>query len=362
MSCLDLPSACCSLVLRLALGICITPLLCAQTVAPTPPTTHLRIVGGLARINQYTRHEEPFWTRSLPQLSSGSLRAEIVPFDRAGIRGQDMLRLLQLGVLPFGTAPLGLAVAQEPLIGAVDLPGLNPDMATLHRSVAAFRPVLAEHLRQRLGLELLAVYAYPAQVLFCKQPFAALADLRGRRVRVSVAAMADLFEALGALPVLTTFAEIGPKLAAGALDCVVTGTMSGNTIGLPQATSHLHTLAIGWGLSLFAANGAAWGALHPAHRSLLQQQLPRLEQDVWDEADRETGEGIACNSGDPRCTGGQRGRMQLVQPSVEDRALLQALLAQTVLPRWLARCGPSCAAVWNSTLAPVAGVRAGAVP
>ena len=45
---------------------------------------------------------------------------------------------------------------------------------------------------------------------------------------------------------------------AGQLVCAITGTMSGNTIGLHQATSHLHSMPITWGLSLFAANKAAW--------------------------------------------------------------------------------------------------------
>ena len=136
----------------------------------TVPAARLRIVGGLGSLNQYTRLEEPFWRVTLPALTAGNVQADIAPFDRAGIRGQDMLRLLQQGVVSFGTAPLNLAGAEDALLAAVDLPGLNPDIAALRRSVAAFRPALAAHLRQRHGLELLAVYTYPAQVVFCKQP------------------------------------------------------------------------------------------------------------------------------------------------------------------------------------------------
>ena len=154
----------------------------AAEPAPAPP---LRIVGGLASVNQYTRQEEPFWTRDLPRLSGGRYRAEIVPFDRAGIRGQEMLRLMQLGVVPFGTAILGLTASQEPVFGAPDLVGLNPDMSTLRRTVAAFRPFLDKTLRERYGIELLAVYVYPAQVIFCNKPLTSLSDLAGRRIRTS---------------------------------------------------------------------------------------------------------------------------------------------------------------------------------
>ena len=77
----------------------------SQPPASKPPAavSHLRVVGGLAELNQYVRREEPFWTRELARLSGGRYTAEIVPFDRAGVPGTEMLRLLQLGVVPFGT-------------------------------------------------------------------------------------------------------------------------------------------------------------------------------------------------------------------------------------------------------------------
>ena len=343
------------LVLALLLALLLTLWPGVGTAQPV----HLRIVGGLAGVNQYTRHEEPFWSRTLPKLSGGLIDAKIVPFDRAGIRGQDMLRLLQLGAVPFGTALVNLTSSQEPLLAAMDLPAMNPDMASLRRSVAALRPVVQAHLRDKLGIELLAVYAYPSQVLFCDKPFSSFNDLRGRRVRVSGATIADLFEALRAAPVLTSFAEIVPRIKSGAIDCAVTGTMSGNTIGLHELTTHLHPVAITWGVSIFAANGAAWAALSPEVQRLIRRQLAQLELAIWDEADRETAEGIACNRGGAGCKSGQQGKMTVVPDTPADRQRLRELLATAVLPRWLARCGPLCASTWNTSLAPIVGLRAG---
>ena len=121
---------------------------CAAQV-PAPALQHLRIVGGLAGVNQYTRHEEPFWSRELARLSGGRASAEIVPFDRAGIRGQEMLRLVQLGVVPFGTSVLNQSAVLDAELGAPDLAGLNPDVPTLRRSAGAFRPYLEKVLRER---------------------------------------------------------------------------------------------------------------------------------------------------------------------------------------------------------------------
>jgi TRAP-type C4-dicarboxylate transport system substrate-binding protein len=326
--------------------------------APPAPPQHLRIVGGLAGPNQYTRHEEPFWSQELARLSGGRYTAEIVPFDRAGIRSQEVLSLVQLGVLPFATLLVSGGISKDPELTAPDLAGMNPDMASMRRSVAAFRPYLEGMMRERYGVEVLALYVYPAQVLYCNKAFGGLQGLKGLRVRTSGPAQSDWIEALGGQPVVTGFAEIIPNLKRGEIDCAITGTMSGNTVGLPEQTTHLHPMAISWGLSIFAANRAAWNALPADLRELLRRELPRLEKAVWDESERETADGIACNTGAPACKYGKPGHMRLVPTSADDERKRRELLTATVLPRWLQRCGPQCAAVWNRTLSVPTGVEA----
>lgn len=349
--------------LRRCLALALGALLCASAPAQDtgyPGDRPLRVVGGLGSVHQYLRHEQPFWTQELPRLSQGRFRAEIVPFDHAGIRGQEMLSLVRLGTVPFGTLLLSASGARDVEIAAPDLPGLNPDMATLRRSVAAYRPHLQQLLRERHGVELLAVYSYPAQVLFCRQPLAALTDLKGRRVRTSSLPQNDWVEALGGQPVGTPFAEVVDHLKSGNLDCAITGTMSGHTIGLNEHSAYLHTMPVSWGLSAFVVHRPTWQMLPAELRTLLRRELPRLEQAIWTEADRETAEGVACNAGRRGCGGARPGRMNVVTPSPADEALQRELLARQVLPRWLQRCGSGCAEVWNRSLAPVAGVHVGA--
>lgn len=326
----------------------------AQTSTPAPQ--HLRIVGGLGALNQYTRHEEPFWTRELARLSGGRASAEIVPFDRAGIRGQEMLRLVQLGAVPFGTVLLNQSAVIDAELGAPDLAGLNPDMAALRRSVGAFRPYLEKMLRERYSTELLALYAYPAQVTFCAKPLNSLADLGGRKVRVSSATQSDWVAALGATPVQTPLTEIVANVRNGSIDCAITGTMSGNTIGLHEVTSHIHTLPVNWGVAAFVANGATWNALPNDLQHLLRRELPKLEQAIWAEADNETAQGIACNTGEATCASGRKGRMTAVRASPADTTKRREILANHVLPSYLKRCGAHCASLWKQTVGSASGV------
>ena len=339
-----------ALALALALGL--------SAAGAQQAPLKLRVVGGLATLNQFTRHEAPFWTSELPRLSGGRYSAEIVPFDRAGIRGQELLSMVRLGTVPFGTLLVSLSSPKDAELAAPDLAGLNPDIQSLRRAVTAFRPRLKALLRERHGAELLAVYVYPAQVLFCNGPLASLDGLRGRKVRTSSVTQADWVEALGGKALNMAFAEVVPNMRAGNMDCAITGTMSGNTVGLHEITTHLYAATVSWGMSVFVAHGATWQALPADLRALLQSELPKLEAAIWEEAARETDDGIACNAGERRCKGGQPGRMTVVQPSKADDELRRELLTSTVLPRWLERCGPACAKSWNQLLAPIVGAEA----
>lgn len=286
----------------------------------------------------------------MARLSGGKYRADIVPFDRAGVPGADMLRLLQLGVMPFGTTLVSALAQTYPAYAAIDLAGLNPDLASLKKTTAAFRPYLEKELRQRHHIQMLALYVYPAQVVFCNRPFTGLADLKGRHIRVSSVTQSDFITALGAVPISTGFGQIMANMASGNTDCAITGTMSGNTLGLQRVTSHIHSLPITWGLAVFAANQNAWDALPPDLKALLSHELPLLEASIWQASERETTEGLACNTGSSSCNTGTKGKMLQVAHSASDEVLRQQVLRNSVLPEWQKRCGAACVQVWNLTI------------
>ncbi|MGP1629590.1 MAG: ABC transporter substrate-binding protein, partial [Giesbergeria sp.] len=193
----------------------------------------------------------------------------------------------------------------------------------------------------------------PAQMLFCKAPMVGLGDLKGRRVRVSSAAQADFVEALGAMPVHTQFAQIVSRFESGSIDCAITGTLSGNTIGLPEFTTHLYALPLNWGMAIFGANRAAWEALPADLRDLLRRELPKLEAAVWAESVRDTAQGLACNAGKPGCVTGKPGKMSIVPATAADLLRSREIFTTAVLPRWLQRCGPMCEEVWTKTIGTV---------
>jgi TRAP-type C4-dicarboxylate transport system substrate-binding protein len=344
----------------LAAALTFAALLAGDPAAPgaEPAAIQLDVVGGLAGVSQFERYEEPFWSKRVPEITGGLVQARIVPFDRSGVRGQEVLHLLRLGVVSFGNVLLGLAASDDPELNAVDLPLLSPDIGALARAVALWRPRLEAVLQERFGVRLLAVYTYPAQVVFCREPFSGLADLAGRRVRTSSVGQSELVEAVGGTPVVIPFSEVVPAVRSGLVACAITGAGSGNAIGLHEVSTHISRLGISWGVSAFAANQAAWEALPEAVRRRLEQGLVELQGQIWDAADRETQNGFDCNAGRPACTGGRLGRMTIVGERWRDDAWRTRLLADTVVPNWVRRCGQDCADSWNRFMAPELGVAA----
>ncbi|HEV7251831.1 MAG TPA: TRAP transporter substrate-binding protein [Mesorhizobium sp.] len=328
----------------------------ATGVAVAEEPIRLKVVGGLGMASQYARFEEPFWTKRIGELSDGRIEATIHPYDKSGLRAQDLMQLMRLGVVPWGNLPLSVAAHDEPELNAVDLPGLNPDIRALRRTITAYRPYLEQVLAERHGIVLLGVHAYPAQVIFCREAFARLDDLAGRRVRTSAVAQSEFVEGLRGIPVITPFGEIAAALKDGVVDCAITGTLGGNEIGLHEITSHVHGMAVSWGVTLFGANAAAWGALPPDLQAVIRKGMGDLEATVLLSAEFDTARGIACNTGAPGCGDGRLGGMTLVPPTIEDEARRRSLLVSTVLPRWIGRCGDACVRSWNDRLAPMVGL------
>src|SRR4030095_5558328 len=127
----------------------------------------------------------------------------------------------------------------RPAFEGFDLAGLSPDMATTRKIADAYRPYLARIMEKEYGVKLLMLFPSPPQVFWCKTPISSGADLKGRKVRAFNKSMSALAAGFGAIPVTMPFGEVTPALQRGVIDCAVTGTLSGNTNKMPEATPTL---------------------------------------------------------------------------------------------------------------------------
>jgi TRAP-type C4-dicarboxylate transport system substrate-binding protein len=320
------------------------------------PETQLNVVGSWGMVSMYTDFTQPFFTQTLPEVSGGAITAEIRPFNELGMDGSEIIRLVEQGTLQFAETPMGYLIGDNALNGGNDLPGLAPDIATARAISDAWKPVMAEEYRSAYNVELLGVYPYSAQVVYCRDEMSGLSDLEGRKIRASGSAIGDFVEALGATAVSMSFGEVVQGLQTGVIDCAITGSMSGFNSRWNEVATHIYELPIAWSPVVLVANGDVWDGLDENVRAFLTEQFAAFENAVWEGAGAETAEGFACNAGEAACTRENPGTMTRVPVSDEDIVLRDRILAEVVLANWGEQCGAECVATWNETVGAVAGL------
>lgn len=329
-----------------------------SALAQDLPRTHLKVVGAWGNLSQYKNFEQPFWTREIVEKSKGAITAEITPFNEMGLKGAEMFRLMRLGVIDFGSTVLGYVAGDDPRNEAIDLAGLAPDVATARRISDAYRPVYDRFYRERFGIQVLAIWPYPAQVIYCNGAISGLEDLRGKKVRTGNRTLAEFVEALGGTGVTMSFSEVVPALQNEVVDCAITGTLSGNAAKWYEVSTHLYALPVGWSQVMHAVNLKSWERLAPSVREFLVREIKDLEDRIWKAMDEETQQGIECNIGRDSCSMGSKGKMTLVPVSGKDRETLGRVLREVVVPKWAARCGAECVREWNATVGAIVGIEA----
>lgn len=329
-----------------------------SALAQEMPKTALKVVGAWGNLTQYKSFEQPFWTKEINEKSKGAITAEITPFNEMGLKGAEIFRLMRLGVIDFGSTVLGYVAADDARNEAVDLAGLSPDVATARKVSDAYKPVYDKFYRERFGVQVLGIWPYSAQVLFCNGEIKGLADLKGKKVRTGNRTLAEFVEALGGTGVTLAFNEVVPALQNKVVDCAITGTLSGNSAKWYEVATHIYALPLGWSHVMHAVNVKSWDKLNPQVRSFLQAEIASLEDRIWKAAAEETQQGYDCNAGKDNCTMGTKAKMTVVPVSEADKALLKKVMAETVVPKWAARCAGDCVPAWNDSIGKIVGITA----
>lgn len=328
----------------------------SAAMAQDLPETQLTVVGSIGNLGVYRDHEQPFYTKTLQETSGGKVSARIQPFDEFGLAGGEIMRLTETGTLQFASTPMGYLIGDNPVNAGNDLPGIAPTIEKAREVTEAWKPILADSYAKN-GVKLLAIYPYSAQVVYCNAPVNSLADLSGKKVRASGAAVADFIEGLGGTAVSMAFGEVVQSLQKGVVDCAITGAMSGFDSKWYEVSTHILDLPVAWSPVAHVVNQDAWDDLDPTVQTFLTEQYVQLEDETWAASAKETAEGLACNTGEGECPRtGTAGQLTLVETTDSDIALRDKVLKEKVLPAFLNECGADCAAEWQSKIAPIVGL------
>jgi TRAP-type C4-dicarboxylate transport system substrate-binding protein len=300
--------------------------------------------------------EVPFWNETIPDASGGKITAEFAPIDLAGIKDPQIMRLTTLGVTDFGAGDISKMAGDDPVFEGCDLAGLALDIETAKAACEAWAPVMGRVMEEKFNTKLLAVGTNPPQVFWCREPISGLDDLQGKKIRVFNKTMADFINAIGGTTISMPFAEVVPALQRGVVDCAVTGTLSGNTAGWPEVSSHLYPLYLGWSINYQGVNVDSWSNFSPEVQEFFTEQFDQFQDKMWETAAKATADAENCNFGKDPCEMGKMAEMTLVPISDADREKHEAMMQDVVLVEWARRCGKECAAEWNETVGKVVGL------
>ena len=217
--------------------------------------------------------EVPFWSETIPAASGGQITAEFAPIDLAGIKDPQIMRMTTLGVTDFGAGDISKMAGDDPVFEGCDLAGLALDIATARAACEAWAPVMGRVMEEKFNTRLMALGTNPPQVFWCREPLAGLDDLKGRKIRVFNKTMADFIGAVGGTTISMPFAEVVPALQRGVVDCAVTGTLSGNTAGWPEVSTHLYPMYLGWSINYQGVNLDSWNNFPPEVQAFFSEQF-----------------------------------------------------------------------------------------
>jgi TRAP-type C4-dicarboxylate transport system substrate-binding protein len=322
------------------------------------PATTFNVVGSIGNLSMYTNREVPFWNEIVPRESAGQIKVQLKPFTELGFRGPEIFRLVSAGTLQMAMTVLNYNSGEVPMNEAADLVGLVGSVEELHGVLKGFRETYAKFLDEKHGLKLLGFGTYQAQVVYCRDEFKGLADLKGRKVRASGASQQAFVTHLGGSPITIAFAEVQPALASGVVDCAITGALSGYRSKWHESARYISPVPINFGVAAFLANKRWWTSLDPKVQTFLEAQMLKLEDSIFEQARTETQTGINCNTGTGPCPD-PAATMKLVPATAADEQLRKDALAKAILPAFAQRCGAECVATWNQVIGAKLGVKIG---
>ena len=331
----------------------------ATATAQTNPAT-MRIAGNFSSNSKHVDQiERPFFV-GLPAATGLTMQINYNPMDVVGVQAADALRLIRSGTFDVMSVQIGMASRDDPFFEGVDLIGVSTNMADLRKAVDAYREVFDQRLQTKFNAKALTLWPFGPQVFYCNSEIKSIDDVKGLKVRSFTPSMAALVQHLGATPITLQFSEVYPALQRGVANCGVTSPTSGNSGKWPEVTSYFLPLSVSGSVQGHFMNLDYWKKFSPDAQAKLMVGFRKMEDQMWELAERANGDAVNCNVGVDPCTEGTKYKMKLVTVSAADQEKIKAAVSAVVLPAWKQTCNrvdPSCAETWNKTVGAARGFR-----
>ncbi|WBU57396.1 TRAP transporter substrate-binding protein DctP [Paracoccus sediminicola] len=197
------------------------------------------------------------------------------------VAGDRLLESVRDGLVQLSMPLTGYYTGTQPMFTVPSLPGYSEsydDLLALSQSDYGdqLRAIYTEDYNATEILET----AFCPQTLFSTKPITTLEEWEGRKLRVNNRGTGLIGDALGAITVSLSAAEVLPALERGVIDGVITDTCWAYGAGFGSVITHAADWQLGKVVpSPVLVNNDAWGELPEELRAKISDEFDRIEAD-----------------------------------------------------------------------------------
>ncbi len=224
-------------------------------------------------------------TKLLPERIAAATNGRVsITLSSSLVAANQIASAVRDGRVPIVAATHAYIAAEEPRISIFSLPGLINNVEEYQATREAFwRDDVARFWKEKWGAVMLADGPYCPVVLFSRDPIQAVADFKGKRVRIFDPSSAALMNSLGAIPVPMPTTEVTPALERGVIDAVLTSICAGAAFELARVAPYVQEWEMapitGWAILV---NADVWESMPEELRKEVQAAMLEVEKESFE--------------------------------------------------------------------------------
>jgi TRAP-type C4-dicarboxylate transport system substrate-binding protein len=172
--------------------------------------------------------------------------------------------------------------ADEPKLGAVEMPFLFNNLDAHIYAVPKLMPLYADILEKQFNQKLLCLHNYTGMALISTKPVKTLEDWNGLLVQAISPVIASIIQALGGAPVTgQPYTESYSLLEKGTVDAVITAPAAMRIFALPDVAKYMASAYMSPAIHGFSINLDAWNKLPKNIQNIMLEEAQK-QSDVID--------------------------------------------------------------------------------
>ena len=279
-----------------------------------------------AATNFHTENIVQFAT-DVEKATGGKLKIQ-VHANASLFKAPEIKRAVQGGQAQIGEILLSGYSNEDPLFGTDSVPFL----ATSYADSAKLWKIQRKYIEERFakqGMVVLFSVPWPPQGIYSTKPLAAIADMKGLKMRAYNPATSRIADLAGAQPVTIQAAELAQAMATGAVNANITSGATGFDTKAWEVVKNYYDTQAWLPKNLVFANKKAFDALDKATQEAVVKAAAAAETRGWKTSEEKT----AFYLGELKKNG-----MNVQPPSAQLKADFQKIGAQ-MTEEWLKTAG-----------------------